>query len=126
LLYKRLAHAKTPEALDSIFEELVDRFGALPQPAKTLLETHRLRVLSQPLGVARIDASSEKIDLHFVEKPAIDGARIVELVQTRSNFRIAGPNRLRVESQLPDVAARAATVKQVLKDLKVPRQAAVH
>ena len=126
LLYKRLAHAKAMDELDTIFEELVDRFGSLPPPAKTLLETHRLRVLSQPLGVARIDASSEKIDFQFTEDPAVDGACIVELVQTRANFRFAGHNRLRVESKLPDVAARVANVKQVLKDLSVPRQAAVH
>ncbi|MGH8770336.1 MAG: transcription-repair coupling factor, partial [Burkholderiales bacterium] len=126
LLYKRLAHAKNMEALDQIFEALVDRFGTLPQPAKTLIETHRLRVLSQPLGVARIDASSEKIDLHFVPEPAIDGARILELIQTRKNFRLAGPNRLRVESKLPDIAARAANVKQVLRELGATSVTTVH
>jgi transcription-repair coupling factor (superfamily II helicase) len=126
LLYKRLAHAKSLEALDAIFEELVDRFGPLPPPAKTLIETHRLRVLSQPLGVARIDASSEKIDFHFVPEPAIDGARIVELIQTRKDFRLAGPSRLRVESKLPDVFARAANVKQVLKELCSAPSAVVH
>ncbi|MGH8727145.1 MAG: transcription-repair coupling factor [Burkholderiales bacterium] len=117
LLYKRLAHASSLEDLESIFEELVDRFGPLPPAAKTLVETHRLRVLSQPFGIARIDASAEKIDLHFVPEPAIDGARIIQLVQTRKDFRLAGPNRLRVESKSSEASARAANVKRVLNEL---------
>ena len=36
VLYKRLAHAETTEELDALHEELIDRFGLLPEPAKVL------------------------------------------------------------------------------------------
>ncbi|MEO8937258.1 MAG: transcription-repair coupling factor, partial [Burkholderiaceae bacterium] len=42
-IYKRLATCGTLEELIAIQEELIDRFGKLPEPAKALVETHRLR-----------------------------------------------------------------------------------
>ena len=65
VLYKRLANADTLEALEKMTEELVDRFGDLPGAARSLLESHKLRILGKPLGVARMDASSETIQIQF-------------------------------------------------------------
>jgi transcription-repair coupling factor (superfamily II helicase) len=36
VLYKRLANCETPDALDGMQEELVDRFGKLPEAARAL------------------------------------------------------------------------------------------
>jgi len=46
-LYRRLAEAKAPEAIDDFTLELRDRFGALPAPAVSLVELRRLRVLGR-------------------------------------------------------------------------------
>jgi transcription-repair coupling factor (superfamily II helicase) len=46
-LYRRLAEARTPEAIDDFTLELRDRFGALPAPAVALVELRRLRVLGR-------------------------------------------------------------------------------
>ncbi len=37
--------------LIEIQEELIDRFGKLPEPAQALIETHRLRIVAEPLGI---------------------------------------------------------------------------
>ena len=41
-LYKRMANCETREALEALGEELIDRFGLLPEPARALLECHAL------------------------------------------------------------------------------------
>src|SRR5262245_14559330 len=46
-LYRRLAEAKTPAAIDDFTLELRDRFGALPAPTVSLVELRRLRVLGR-------------------------------------------------------------------------------
>ena len=46
-------------------EELVDRFGEMPEPARALLECHALRILAKPLGVSRLDATHESVVLQF-------------------------------------------------------------
>ena len=65
-LYKRLANCESSAALDELQEELIDRFGKLPDQARALVDTHRLRILSRPLGVSRIDASESVILIQFV------------------------------------------------------------
>ena len=57
VIYKRLANCNTQEDLDDMQQELIDRFGLLPEPAQTLLDSHRLRILAKPLGISKVDAS---------------------------------------------------------------------
>src|SRR3546814_15645243 len=40
-LYKRLSHASHEDDLIAIQEELIDRYGKLPEAAQNLLTTHR-------------------------------------------------------------------------------------
>src|SRR5439155_12358506 len=65
VLYKRFANCATPEQLEAMQEELVDRFGDLPGAARALIESHRLRILGRALGVARVDAAPEFIQIQF-------------------------------------------------------------
>jgi len=117
VLYKRLAGCETLEALDALREELVDRFGVLPEPARALIECHRLRVLVQPLGIARIDASDTAIQFQFVAKPPIEPGRVLNLMRQRSNYRFAGQDKLRIELKLPDVKARVAAIREAFGEL---------
>ena len=117
VLYKRLANCDTHESLEAMQEELVDRFGLPPEPVKCLLDTHRLRIESRALGIARIDAGPETLILQFVPQPPIDPAKIIRLVQSRKNFKLSGPDRLRIEAAMPDVAARSAQVRAIFKEL---------
>jgi transcription-repair coupling factor (superfamily II helicase) len=117
VLYKRLANCENLDALDLLREELVDRFGPLPEHARALVECHRLRILGKPLGVARIDATESAIQLQFVPNPPIEPAKVLSLVQKRKNYRFAGQDRLRIELKLPDVKERIAAVRQVFGEL---------
>ena len=46
-LYRRMADCSDDSGLDSIVEELVDRFGELPEPAQSLIEVARIRTLAK-------------------------------------------------------------------------------
>ena len=116
-LYKRLANCSGLDALEAMQEELVDRFGKLPDAARALIDTHRLRILSLPLGVSRIDASAETIVLQFVPSPPIPPERIIRLIQTRKDARLAGPDRLRFTIRTPEPAQRILRIREILKAL---------
>jgi transcription-repair coupling factor (superfamily II helicase) len=113
-LYKRLANCATQEALDGMREELIDRFGLLPDPAKVLLDSHMLRLLAAPLGVARVDATHETLQLQFQKDPPIDRGKIIVLVQKRKNLRLAGPDRLRLEAKMAEWPLRVQAAKDLL------------
>jgi len=116
-IYKRLANCSQRDALDALQEELIDRFGALPDPARALIETHRLRVASRPLGISRIDASGEAIMLQFVARPPIEPATILAFLQSRRDARLAGPDRLRLTLHTADLAQRVARLHEILRAL---------
>ncbi len=116
-LYKRLADADCAEALDALREELVDRFGEPPEPARALLECHRVRIEARALGVSRVDATHEAVQLQFVKNPPVDGARVIEFIKRRRGARLAGPERLRVEARMPAWPERAQAVKDILQQL---------
>jgi transcription-repair coupling factor (superfamily II helicase) len=117
-LYKRLADAETREQLDLLGEELVDRFGELPDPARALIECHRVRIAARALGVARIDATHEAVQLQFVKNPPIDGAKVIDFIRRKGrSARLTGPEKLRVEAKLPAWQERAQAVKDILHNL---------
>jgi transcription-repair coupling factor (superfamily II helicase) len=117
-LYKRLADAETTDALDALREELVDRFGPLPEPAQALLECHRVRIAARPLGVSRIDATHEAVQLQFIKNPPLDGAKVIDFIRKKGRHaRLAGPDKLRVDAKLPAWQERAAAVKDILQQL---------
>ncbi len=117
-LYKRLADTESDEQLEALREELVDRFGELPEPARALLESHRVRLAARPLGVARVDATHEAVQLQFVKNPPLDGAKVIAFIHKKGrSARLAGPDRLRVDVKLPAWQERAGAVRDILRQL---------
>ncbi|MBF6616592.1 MAG: transcription-repair coupling factor [Candidimonas sp.] len=117
-LYKKLSHAKNEDDLIMIQEELIDRYGKLPEAAQTLLATHRLRLSAEPLGIVKIDANESQASIHFSAKPNVEPMRIIELIQKRRDVRLFGQDKLKVEiKQGQQVAARIEAVKDVLRAL---------
>ena len=118
MLYKRLANCTTQEELDEMHQELIDRFGLLPEPAKTLLDCHRLRILAKPLGISKVDASGEAIQIQFVPNPPIDPLRVLHLIQTKRHYKLSGQDKLRIELKYGDVAQRVLAIKNFFNELK--------
>jgi len=116
-IYKRLANCSKASAIDDMQEEMIDRFGKLPEQVKSLLETHRLRVAAKPLGIIKIDAHNEAATLQFEPQPPIDAMRIIELVQKNKHIRLNGQDKLRITANMPDLASRVAQIKTTLKAL---------
>ena len=72
VLYKRMANCTDDEQLDEIQVELTDRFGLLPDPVRALLDCHRLRIAATPLGITRIEATPDYIQVQFTPNPPVD------------------------------------------------------
>jgi transcription-repair coupling factor (superfamily II helicase) len=104
-----------------LLEEITDRFGKLPPQGQTLFDTHRLRVLAKPYGVAKVDAAPRLSVISFKPNPPIDAMRIIELVQKNRHIKLAGPDRLRIERDTPDPKDRAQIVRDVLRSLGTPK-----
>lgn len=65
--YRRLADAHDDAAIDAVAEELLDRYGSMPDPVQRLLVVARFRVRAQAAGLTEVVLQGNKIRLHPVE-----------------------------------------------------------
>jgi transcription-repair coupling factor (superfamily II helicase) len=118
VIYKRLAHCNTQQDLDDMHQELIDRFGLLPEPAQTLLDSHRLRIMAKPLGISKVDASSEAIVIQFVPNPPIDPMKVITMIQSKRHIKMAGQDKLRIELKYGDLQQRVLAIRNFFGELK--------
>jgi transcription-repair coupling factor (superfamily II helicase) len=114
-LYKRLANCETEDELRAMQEELIDRYGEMPAQAQALIETHRLRLLGKPLGLAKLDAGPNAIQIQFVPKPPIDPLVIIKLIQNDRAFKLAGQDKLTWQKATGSFKERVGAVKELFR-----------
>ena len=125
VLYKRLSAVKELDALRELKEEIIDRFGVLPEPGQLLFRATEMKILATPLGIRKIDAGPRGARIEFIEKPDIDPGAILRLLQSEPRrYKLDGPNRLRILGEMPEVDDRVKTIKTLLDRLSPHRQVA--
>ncbi len=117
VLYKRLANCDDEAQLDDMREELIDRFGLLPEAAQVLLECHRLRLLARRLGIRKLDANGDSIRLHFDKTTPLDPADLILLLRQHPNWRLDGQDRIKIVVAGEQALVRAGQAKGILRDL---------
>jgi len=118
--YKRIAGTKTREQLEDLMAETIDRFGPLPPATQLLFQITQLKQRVASLGVKKIEAGPKGARIEFVDKPNIDPARIIALLQSAPRlYKLDGPTKLRITADMPDAAARISML-QTLVDSLVP------
>ncbi len=79
-VYRRLASARTEEAVDEVELELLDRFGRLPAPAEALCDLSRLRAGMRKAGVRELKRGDGHLYLTLSARSEIDRRELVRLV----------------------------------------------
>ena len=116
VLYKRLANCTNDDELDTMQEELIDRFGLLPEQGEALMACHRLRVAAKPLSIIKIDASDSAIQLQFSPQADLDPTKLIALLQRDRRCRMNGPDKLRITVAYDDIIHRADFIKNIMKE----------
>jgi transcription-repair coupling factor (superfamily II helicase) len=124
MMYKRIASAEDHEGLTALREEMVDRFGPLPQAARTLFDVTAVKLRASPLGVTKIDLGASGGRLVFGADPNVDPANVIHLVQRQpTRFRLDGADKLRLSMELPELRDRIEAVNDLLDALTTPAAA---
>ncbi|HEY4881891.1 MAG TPA: transcription-repair coupling factor [Steroidobacteraceae bacterium] len=116
-LYQRIGAADAT-ALQDMTAELIDRFGALPEPAHNLLRLAALRLEARSLGLRRLELGPAGGSVQFEQHNRVDTARVLALVQRAGReFRLEGPLKLRITRALPKLEQRFEYAQQLLQRL---------
>ncbi len=74
-IYRRIAGLQTDEDRADVTDELIDRFGPLPEPVETLLDVSQMRALLNRLGVSQVRRADNgltmKVDSRYVPDPML-------------------------------------------------------
>ena len=97
---------------------MIDRFGLLPGPARNLLDITELKLKVQPFGIKKIEAGPASGRILFDEKPRIDAANLVRLIQTRpKELKLEGGDKLRFYREMADPSQRLARVTELVEQI---------
>ncbi|MBP7943053.1 MAG: transcription-repair coupling factor [Polynucleobacter sp.] len=120
-MYKRFAGTNDFSELMGLREELVDRYGDLPDQAKSLYETHRLRLEMSGFGIKKIDASPSSIQIQFIPNPPIDPMKIIQLIQSSKYIQLNGQDKLKIlpqkEKDFEKLEQRLDHIRKILRSL---------
>ncbi|HEX7057837.1 MAG TPA: transcription-repair coupling factor [Bacilli bacterium] len=80
-VYKRVVAIQRVEEAEELYEELVDRFGDLPQPVETLLAVARIKALGKEFFVESIAVKGAEaiLKIHESQNALINGQKLFEL-----------------------------------------------
>ena len=117
-LYKRIASAADQEALDEHKVELIDRFGLLPEAARTLFAINEIKLRAAPLGVRKLDIGALGGRIQFNPDANFDRAKLIKLIQREPKvFQVSGSERLNFKINTPDVTQRVEFAIRLLGQL---------
>jgi transcription-repair coupling factor (superfamily II helicase) len=117
-LYKRLAAAPENADIDTLTEEVVDRFGPLPPPAVNLLRVARLKLAARKLGIRRLDLGPTGGYALFEERNQVDPKAVIRLIQHPDrDYKLDGALKLRITVETETDAERFEFVDGFLAKL---------
>jgi hypothetical protein len=118
VLYKRIANARSSEALRELQVEMIDRFGLLPDPARNLFRLTELKLRADALGIERLEAGPGGGVVEFAEDTTVDPGQVVGLIQDQPQaYRLEGASRLRFRQDLSEEEDRVSAVSYLLDRL---------
>jgi transcription-repair coupling factor (superfamily II helicase) len=117
-LYKRIASAADSASLRELQVEMIDRFGLLPDAVKNLFEIAGLRHAAERVGITRLDFGPQGGRLEFADDTHAEPEALIGLIKERDrDFRMDGPQRLRIMIHEEDGLKRMAEAATLLEKL---------
>jgi transcription-repair coupling factor (superfamily II helicase) len=118
VLYKRLASCRDDSEIDRIRDELLDRYGSLPDEAENLFEVIRLKIRARRLGISTIDLRNGEIVLTAAEQSHVDPQRLLDLLhQAGGDLRVAPDHKIYATAPSGDNKKLFAATRSLLNNL---------
>lgn len=117
-IYKKVAAVRSFEEADDLREELVDRFGDLPQSVDNLLAVARLKVFGAVCGIEQISGRGDDVVIRFAEreKSRMDTKKVDQLcLQFENRFKRSTGNEA---NPLIQLRGKGLTMEQKLELLE--------
>jgi transcription-repair coupling factor (superfamily II helicase) len=112
-VYKRIAAAQNDAERERLRQELVDRYGPLPEGVRNLFEYAELKTLAERIRVEAIERRQDRVSVKFSPEAQVDPHKLMQFVGATpgAEFTPAGVLKFRLDGGSP------AAVRVVLDGL---------
>ena len=84
--YRRLYLANDLEMVKSLEEELIDRFGSLPDASEKLIKLLEVKILCQKLSILQVKSKADGIYFEFDKENKIPAKTVVSMLDENLKF----------------------------------------
>jgi transcription-repair coupling factor (superfamily II helicase) len=92
-VYKKIASIMSQGDLDTLYQELVDRFGPLPEEVQSLLSLAELRVICKRLSIASLKERGGSVTAEFSKVSKVSVERLLRLIKESGGRVKLDPHR---------------------------------
>ncbi len=92
-VFKRIALIKTRETREDVIEELIDRFGDVPEPVMNLIDIAHLRGICQRLGIQRVNFVVNTLVCKFAPNVLPDPAALFAALEKTDKRLLLSANK---------------------------------
>ncbi len=117
-LYKRIGNLKSIEDINDMREELIDRFGAIPDEVENLLKTVEIKQICAMCNIERIDAGAKGILLSFHNNTFKNVSKLMDFISRQLGaIKVRPDQKLFIERDLTNYKTRLTTIKNYVQKL---------
>lgn len=117
-LYKRIGDIADKSGLDDIREELIDRFGKLPEEVDNLLKTVEIKQLCRSANIEKIDAGAKGVLITLRNNTFVKPDKLIDFISRQFGaVKIRPDQKIFIEKNLESYAVRVETIKNFVTKL---------
>ncbi len=113
--YKRISSADSDDVLNSIYAEIQDRYGRIPDSVDNLFDYARLRKLAESMHIVSIDRTRDGFAIKLSEHAKVSPERLMGFLAANENAAFSPSGILRVPVEAGNIIDRARGVLESMR-----------
>ncbi len=112
-LYRRISNLKTADELEDMREELIDRFGSVPEEVENLLKIMEIKQICVLCNIERVEAGAKGILIAFHNNIFKNVDKLMAFIQKQSGvIKIRPDQRIFIDRDLSSYKTRLEMIKK--------------
>jgi len=119
-IYKKIASISTRDELDRVYNELVDRFGPIPDEVQSLLALAEIRIICRTLSISSLRERAGRVQVEFSRVSKVSLERLLRLMQEsagRVKLDPKNPNMILLETGKIGLKEKSEFIREKLESL---------
>ncbi len=119
-LYKKIASVQNQDSLNSVWEELFDRFGPVPDEVTSLLSLAKIRIICNKLSISSLKEKKGIVQVEFSKVSKVNIDKLLSLIKTSSGrvkLNSEKPNQIILKTEAIDLKSKSDFIKEKLEQL---------